>query len=89
MKAERFEENYFPESHPIFTCAHTGTCPVPQKHLTRLHLSGKIDCLINEMSWTNIALALRGLFPNYLKRLSTRAETINNKQRFGKLETAS
>lgn len=89
MKAERFNENCFPESHPIFTHARTDTCPVPQKHLTRLHFSGRTDCLVNEMSWANAALALRGLFPNYLKRLSTRAETINNKEHFGKLETAS
>lgn len=72
MKAGRFEENCFRESHPIFTRALTDTCPVPQKHLTRLHFSGKIDCLVNEMSWANTAVALRGLFPNYLKRLSTR-----------------
>lgn len=89
MKAERFEENCLPESHHIFTCAHTDTCPVPQKPLTRLHFSGRIDCLINEMSWSNTALALRGLFPNYLRRLSTRTETINNKEHFGKLEIAS
>lgn len=89
MKAERFKENCFPESHPIFTRAHTDTRAVPQKHLTRLHFSGKTHCLVNEVSWANTALALRGLFPNYLKRLSTRAETTNNREHFGKLDTAS
>lgn len=89
MKAERFKENSFPESHPIFTRACTDPCPVPQKHLTRLHLSGKTDCLVNEMSQADTAWAVRGLFPNYLKWLSTGTEPINNKEHFGRLEAAS